>query len=341
MNKIIENLAAGLCAAAIFAVAPVFAFSQGPWAVTTPASPEISATAPSAPDWGGGITSERSIKVDSTVNLSLCVTQGKVKINGWNRNEVRVFVQDGSKFGFAVQLKSPKTGDPALLKIVGVDTKNKHAAPIECIWGDDIEIDVPVKAVVNLKGQEVTTTIDNIRKANIKTVGGDTSIRNVTEGIMAYAGQGGITVEESSGPMMLESTTGNIVVFDVAPSEIGDMFKAKTNGGTISLQQVEYRQIEVGSISGSVLFNGNILSGGSYSLSTSKGSIRMSIPQNSAGQISATYGFGSFDSEIPYKLITENISEGPVKNIVATFGTAGDATLKLTTHNGSISIKKQ
>lgn len=317
----------------VLTLLPAFAAAQ----YRSPTVPDV----PAPVVWGGGETSERSINVDPAVNLSLCVSSGTVKINGWSRNEVRVYVEHGSKFGFTVQMKSPKSGAPALMKVNALATKTKYASPTECIWGNEIEIDVPEKAVVNLKGHEAPVTIDGVKKASVKLVGGDISVRNVAEGIMAYSGQGIITVEESAGPISLETTTGNIVVFDVETSEIGDLFKAKTNGGTVSLQQLAHRRIEVGTISGSILYNGKILDGGSYSMSTLNGSIRMSIPQNSACQLSASYGFGSFNSEIPFKLITENITEGPIKHVVASLGGGGDATVKLSTHNGSIAIKKQ
>jgi hypothetical protein len=348
MKKLIDNLTLGILAAAVLAALPTIISAQNTW-TAPPAKPEKPTKAerleriirnwPAQPMTGGD-TSERSIKVDNNVNLTLCVTQGTVKVNGWNRSEVRVFVQDGSKFGFKVQLKSPKSGDPALLMVTGIETKNKYAAPSECIWGAEIEIDVPVNATINIKGQETTTTIDSVRKAGVRTIGGDISLRNISSGITASAGQGDITVEKSEGPMILDSTTGNILVFEAGPSEIGDIFKAKTNSGSISLQGLGHRQIEVGSISGSVAFNGEILSGGSYSLSTSNGSIRLSIPQNSSCKISATYGFGSFNSDIPFKVITETVSD-MARNIVVTVGGGGDATIRLTTNNGSIGIKKQ
>lgn len=66
----------------------------------------------------------------------------------------------------------------------------------------------------------------------------------------------------------------------------------------------------------------------------------MSLPALSSFQLYATYGAGTFDSEVPVKIATENISEGPVKTIVGKAG-SGDAVLKLTTNNGSIAIKKQ
>ncbi len=290
----------------------------------------------------GGDDSERSIKVDPKINISLCVMQGNVKVNGWDRNEVRVFVSSGSTFGFRVQQKSQKSGDPVWIMIMpDSGEKNKFIASGECISGDQIEIDAPVNATLKLKGREVSTVVDGIRRVGIMNVGGDVSIRNISDGIDATSYRGDITVERSAGSIVLENTTGNILAFDAEPSEIGDNFKAKTTSGSISIQNIGHRQIEVNSISGTVAYNGEILNGGSYRFWTSNGSIKLSLPEKSSCMLTASYGFGAFSSDIPYKLTTENISPGPVKSIVATLGKGGDATLRLTTNNGSISIKKQ
>ncbi len=293
------------------------------------------------PERYDGQNAERSIKVDPSINLSLCVTQGKVKVNGWNRDEIRVFVAGGSNFGFKILQKSSKTDAPVWLMIVAAETKPKQSSPNECLWGGDIEIDAPVNATINIKGQEVTTQIDSVKKVNVRTIGGDISASNIANGVTASAGQGDITVEDSKGAMLLESTTGNIVVFEAGPSEIGDIFKARTHGGTVSMQALDYRQLEVNSISGSVVYVGQVLSGGTYGFGTTNGSIRLTLPQNSASGLSASYGFGSFNSEFPIKVTTENISEGPVKSIIGSLGGGGDAVLKLTTNNGNILIRKQ
>jgi hypothetical protein len=335
MRKIIENLVLGIVVAIFLAANPTPLLSQqkaphGPFVVPAERVPRI-----------GGETSEKSLKVDSNVNLSLCVTQGKVTVNSWKRHELRVFVHDGSKFGFKVLQKSEKTGDPVWVTVMGVEARKKNSIPTECISGGEIEIDVPTGAAVNIKGEDVNTTVDGIRKVSVQVSGGSISMRNIAQGIGAKTYQGGVTVEESKGPIEVETTNGNIVVFETGPSDIGDILKAKTNGGMISLQKVEHRQIEVNSISGSVAYNGAILSGGSYSLTTSNGSIRMSIPQNSACTVNATYGYGRFETDLPIKIETENITPGPVKTIVGRLGAGGDAVLKLTSNNGSIAIRKQ
>lgn len=307
---------------------------------TTPDRGHLPRVAPAAP--GRNEDHERSIKTDPNINLSLCVTQGDVKVNGWKRNEIRVLVTNGRKFEFKIQQKSPKTGDPVWIMVVAEAADREHAGPIgECLRGDEIEIDAPLNATLNLKGQEITTVVDGIRRVSIRNAGGDISVRNISDGVTAATFRGDLTVEQSTGAMVLENTSGNVLVFDAGPSEIGDIFKAKTTSGAISVQKIGHRQIEVNSISGTVAYNGDILSGGSYRFWTSNGSIKLSLPANTAGLLTASYGFGTFNSELPFKLNTENVSPGPVKSIVATIGAGGDATLKLTTNNGSISIKKQ
>lgn len=341
----IEKSTLAFLAAMALTIACTLSYGQEPGAppVIKPHGPMPSQSVlPSSPlTFLGGDTFEQSIKVDPKINLSLCVAQGVVKVNGWSRNELRVYVENGSRFAFKVLEKSSKTGDPVWLMISGIDGKSKYAAPSECISGAQIEIDVPTGASVNIKGQETTTTVDSVRKVSIRTIGGDISLRNIAEGVMASSGQGDVTVEGSEGAMTLESTTGNILVFEAGPSEIGDALKAKTNSGTISLQKVGHRQIEVNSISGSVAYSGEVLTGGSYTLGTSRGSIRLAIPAAASCRISATYGYGRFTTEIPVNIETENIFEGPIKTVVGSLGKGGDASLKLTTNNGSINIKKQ
>jgi DUF4097 and DUF4098 domain-containing protein YvlB len=150
-----------------------------------------------------------------------------------------------------------------------------------------------------------------------------------------------VTVEESWGQVNLETTNGNIVVVDSGPSDIGDTFRAKTNSGAVSLTRVTHRALDVNSISGSVMFNGELKSGGTYSLSTTNGIIRLALPSMTGSRLSATFTAGSFTCELPYKILTELIAPDDLKSIVADVGKGGDAILKLSSSSGSIGIKKQ
>lgn len=336
MKSLALKTLAAVFLAAIIGGLPSFAIAQ----FSLPRAP---AAEPALADFwlSGGENYERAIAVSPNVNVSLCVLEGRLSINGWRRNEVRIYLRNGNKFGFKVLEKSPADSKPVWISAYSQMTKAGKTNTLECIRGEDVEIDLPVGATLNLKGESIETTIDTVKKVSIKTAGGDITVRNVSSGVNAFTYEGDIMVEDAKGALTLESTNGNIVVFQAGPSEIGDVFKAKTNSGTISLERLMHRQIDVWSISGSVVFTGDILNGGSYNFGTNTGSLRFALPQNSSFQLSATYALGKFASELPLKILTENDMEGPVRRIVADIGAGGDAILKLTTNAGLIGIKKQ
>lgn len=281
---------------------------------------------------------EKSIAVDAGVNISLCVSDGKLKINGWERNEIRAFVNGGSQVGFYVLQR--KKANPVWVKILGYDpTTIKETDAEECLAGEEIELDVPRNAIVNIKSNSSEMVIDSVGKVSVENAGGDVFLNNIERGIEARTYEGDVMVENSSGAMSLFSTTGNIIAVDVSPQEIGDIFKAKTNNGAVTLKNVGQRQIEVGSNSGSINFNGEFLIGGQYSFGTSNGAIVLTIPQNSSFIINASYGYGVFASELPLQNIQKN-APSRIQNLSAQMG-GGDASLKLTTVSGAIRIKKQ
>src|SRR5437868_10960718 len=140
--------------------------------------PDAGIPAPPAPGYnyeykykhGPSGTYERSIAVAPKVNLTLCVTEGELRINSWARNEVRVLVDGGPKFGFKVVDKGPD-GMP-----VWISAMNLQATPgvnAECIRGETVEVDAPAGTSLKLTGREFRAQVDGMRKVNVKTVGGD------------------------------------------------------------------------------------------------------------------------------------------------------------------------
>lgn len=279
---------------------------------------------------------EKSISTDEKVNVQLCVSEGSVKINGWDRNEIRAYVDGGSGVGFKVlQMRNQ---NPVWVKVLGFDPqKSREPGLDECLSGDQIELDVPRGAVIDFTGQETGISIQSVYKVAVKNIGGNIFLNDITRGITAKTYEGSVTVENSGGAINLNSTTGNIIAFDTQPVEIGDSFIAKTSSGVITLQKVAHRLIEAGSNSGSIKFTGNFSSGGQYAFGTTNGSINLFLPSDSSFKIKASYG-GIFQSEIPLKDVSKTSAQ--VQSLTGTFG-SGDANLVLTTFGGAIRIRKQ
>lgn len=341
MTNIVQKFMLAVLAAAITAGLSLGVMAQ---AMPAPSPPvkidkqKIKGFPAVPPERVHGGSYEKSIAVAPNVNFTLCVTEGNLRVNGWNRNEVRVYVEDGSRFAFKVVDKGAD-GRPVWISLNNL--QSTPAGNAECIRAETVEIDVPVGTSLKLSGRAISAQVDGLRKVSARTVGGDLSIRNIKEGVTAGTYEGDITVEESWGQVALESTNGNIVVVDSGPSDIGDTFRAKTNSGAISLTRVTHRALDVNSISGSVLFNGELKSGGTYAMSTTNGTIRIALPAMTGCKLAATFTAGSFASELPFKIETENVAPDDLKSIVAKLGPGGDALLKLSTVAGLIGIKKQ
>lgn len=284
-------------------------------------------------------TTERSIEVDPNVNLRVCVSEGTIKVNGWDRGEVRVFVRSGRLPGFKVLEKDSISGKANWLLLTNARAEGARPGPMpECLAGELIELDVPVKTSLTISGRAADTTIDTIKKISVKLVEGNIALRNIGGGISASTYQGNLTVENSGGAISLDSQSGNILAYDVSPGQIGDLFRAKTSSGSIMLQHIEHRQIEGSTISGTLAFNGKFLPGGLYNFKTSNGPIRMVVPEKSAFTIKASYGFGTFYTDLPLKYVYQNVSDAG-KNLLARLG-AGGSDINLTTNTGTIQLRK-
>lgn len=310
-------------------------------------SPKPRVEAPAPPEPPGVLydnreTSEKAISVDPNVSLKLCVAEGGLKINGWERDEVRIFVRNGRDIAIKTLEKNADTGKPNWLWVTGVLPAGRYRTTggSNCLAGSSVEIDVPTKSTISLEARTSGATVDSVRKLTVKVIEGDISIRNISGGISALTYQGDVMIENSAGAINLESTTGNIIASEVNPGQIGDLFKAKTTSGNVSLQKVSHRQIEANSISGTVLFNGKFLTGGIYSFKSTNGSIRMLLPQDTSCTLVASYGYGALNSNFSLEYKTVIDSPGG-KNIVATIGEGEAATVNITTSSGSIGIRKQ
>lgn len=244
---------------------------------------------------------EKTIGVDQKINISLCISSGKFQVNAWSRNEVRAFVDGGSSVGFKVLKSNPASKNPSWVEVLGYDPqKNKELDLDECLEGN-IQLDVPFDTILNVKGKESDITIDSISIARIDNVSGNINLSNIKRVVQATTFEGDITVERSNGSMNLLTTAGKIVVFDSGPNDVGEIFRAKSRSGAIGLQNVSYNNMVVSSLTGSLVYNGALETGGQYQFVTTSGKIELTLPMNTSCKVTATYG-GEFETKIPLKI---------------------------------------
>lgn len=280
---------------------------------------------------------EKAIAVSPKVFVSVCVRRGAVRINGWERNEVRVFHRGGDELGINV-LERGSTDVPTWVEVLGFDPRTRPNETDKCVSGDMIELDVPEGAAVTIKGLSSETSVERVRSASVEIVGGDIYLGGISERIDASTQQGGVTVNDSKGRMSVTTTTGNIVAYNTEPVEPGDFFRAKTRSGAITLQSIGQKEIGVSTITGSINYVGEIKNYGRYEFTTTNGILNLVLPESAAFWLSAAYG-GEFVSDFPLKVTTENETESAfyVKGRVG----SGDANLSVKSFSGTIRLRKR
>jgi DUF4097 and DUF4098 domain-containing protein YvlB len=252
-----------------------------------------------------------------------------------------VFVRNGRKFEFRSLEKNPETGKANWVQLARATGETPVAGPFaNCLTGDSIEIDMPSRGNLMISGRSATVTVDTVTKATVKLIEGDVTVRNISGGLYARTEQGELLAESISGDIGLETTTGNIVAFDLKGSRPGEPLKVSTIRGTISLQNVTHRQIEANATSGSVKYVGTFVGGGLYKFRSASGRIGLLLPADVNCMVSASYGYGNFDSSFPMKIVTETVQPGG-KSLVGELGTGKGPVVNLSTTSGSIRIVKQ
>lgn len=311
-----------------------------------PAEPSETSESPMPPEEGERVQNdddtpaEKSIKVESTVVVYLSVSEGDVRINGWNRDEVRAYVSGGSQVGFKVLRKGKESGKPTSIKVMGYDPDEMpDARPEESVSGEKVEIDVPYNAIISLKSGrgDSRITIHAVEKATVESVSGDVTVTNVKNGVTATTWQGDLVVQDSGGPISLSTTDGNIIVANVEPNEIDDAFKAKTQSGSMSLKSLGHMQVSTNSISGLQKFDSAILNGAQYYFNSSNGPIYLLVPKDASCRLSALFGPGGFKSDLMLKDVVKTPTPQGGQKLTGLIG-AGDASLNFSTVNGLVRI---
>lgn len=259
-------------------------------------------------------------------------------------------------------------GDTTVANIEGALSLENSSGEIQVrnvdAGGDNVSIDVDFGKVIveKLNGKDVTVNSNSgtLDLSNIRATG-DLFIKSDFGSITVENGSAAsVTVESSSGKVNftkfnvrnkltvtadfgdielnqtladsydLNSNSGGIVVDGVKGN-----LKAHTDFGSIDVLNAQNATLDLESNSGGIEFSGS-LGEGPHSVRSDFGGITLSIPADSALNVSLETDLGSISSDIP---LTVTLSgESDKKQQVGTMN-GGGAELTVQTNNGSIEIK--
>jgi hypothetical protein len=111
---------------------------------------------------------------------------------------------------------------------------------------------------------------------------------------------GDVTIRSMEGDIRLTSYSGDVVVSDSKPSAV----EIDAKSGDVSLEQVDSERVQVGSLSGDVVFKGKLSKAGRYELSTNSGDVQVVTDRSASFELEARTFSGDISSDFAMKLGT-------------------------------------
>lgn len=259
----------------------------------------------------GAPSADTTFTVAAGAHIVIEHGRGDVDVYGVSGREVRVTIDGESR-----DLEVSRSGS------------TYHVAAGR-LWEDDEEvvIRVPLDVSVEVHGLEGDVRAFDIeRGVSVATIEGDVEIEGT--GPVAVQTQdgdvrvvdvrGGVSVQLSDGDSWLENVSGDIRVDGID----GDIVVLDAEAGEVHLQTID----------GDLRYDGTVLGGGSYFLSTHDGNVTFAVPAPAGVSIQASAFDGSLESsfDVAYR-------GGPLRSTELTVGD-GSATAVLETFDGNIRL---
>lgn len=290
-------------------------------------------------------TPERTLAVDSSVVVTVCVASGNIVVRGWDKGEVRAasanaanILLQGSNGNSASSVAPAATRVEVVL--IDSDTGKQGRAGNNCAAYSDVELNVPRGAVVELKTTSGDVRIEDVSEARVQTVSGTTTARRIGKDMEAVSVSGDILLEDSSGAARFRSVSGTIDARGLNASG-SDELDIHTTSGNIRLERVAQARVEAATVSGSISMAGALARGGRYRFRTISGNVDLLVPSDASFQFNARVSRGGDIIFINLPLtFTSNDSQRASRLVNGSFG-AGDASLTLSSFSGTLRLRRQ
>lgn len=241
---------------------------------------------------------------------------GSVVVDGWDRNEVQVRADHNSRTRVSVR----RRGD-----VISVEAEGMRGPALIT----DIRLTVPRSLAVRVEGMFTDVTVNE--------PGGDVSVETLEGEVQVVGGTGTVRASTVNGTIRTRDTRGRLELQTVArgievENASGEVY-AESVSGPIALRGMRSTLVDVGNVSGRILFEGTVPAGSRLSLGSHSGRVAMILPRSASATVTVASLSGSVESAFAGQLSTEPRR----RRSVFTLG-SGDARVEVETFSGSITL---
>lgn len=255
---------------------------------------------------------EKQFKVDARPIVTIHSPSGTVTVKAWTKSQVLVIAEIDSS---DIDLDAVQTGDR-----VDIATRqlSNNISPADL--RTDYQIDVPENAQLQ--------------------------IHNDTGGVSVANVLGDMSVETVAAPVDLQDVAGYLTVRTVAGSfscvRCVGRIEANSISGNFSFVDTRSLNIQARTSTGNIVFAGQFLPDGQYSLKNYSGVIELKFAPGDSFDLSATSLKGKVNNEASLLRSNRSVRSAP-RGADALFGTynAGHAHVELASFDGTINIVKR
>jgi len=264
---------------------------------------------------------DTTFAVPAGARLSLSNHAGSIRVTSWDRNEMRVRAEHGSRDRVEVDVRGA---------VVRVKAERRYGMPSFV----EYDITVPRTMAVDLDGVETAMTIEGVGgdisagsvegDITVRGAGGAVKIHSVDGDLAIGGGRGGIWAEGVDGSIQISGARGEITV--------------ETVDGDVTLENIESASVDAGTVDGTIMYQGTIQDGGRYRMTSHDGDIVVAAAPGLNATISIATFEGSFEADPAFRV--QLTSARPGRRFSFTLGT-GSARIELETFEGEIRLRSR
>ena len=239
---------------------------------------------------------ERSMPVDPTATITVCVMSGTIEVQGWDKNEVRVRSAEAGVIDFRrIDRAKEKDKDkekvletPATrVDVMVMDKSDKTGKKGDCQAVADVAVEVPHGATVQVQTRDGDIHIVGVAAAYAGSQNGDISIEGATRLVEAGSVGGSIFLRDSAGRVNLSSAGGAVEAANVKGTSTDDTFEVATVSGDVLLDDISNPKLVVKTVNGGVTMTGALARAGQYGFTTLSGDVTLALPTDASFKIVA------------------------------------------------------
>jgi hypothetical protein len=223
------------------------------------------------------------LDVGGAERLHVETAGGSIEVSVWDEDRIRVQAEHSART--FIEIERRRSG-----REIDIEPEARRG-PANIV---DFRITVPRRMALSLDGQYTDIRVQGADgEVEAETVHGDVEIIGGRGSIRVESSLGAIYVEGAEGTIELESSASDIHV----ARSTGEIY-AESAGGSILLEDVRPRAVDVGSTGGRVHYDGTFEPGGTYFFGSHGGSVTIVVGEDARASFNVATVHGSVMSNL-------------------------------------------